>query len=135
MINSTKKKNLITIDIWKSCIKNNNTKHLSEIISNEIVFFSPVVHTPQKGKELALKYLTTAIKILHKSNFSYIRQIYHTNQVILEFNCILGKIKVNGIDIIELDNDFKIKHFKVFIRPLKGLNTIWKKMETELIKY
>jgi hypothetical protein len=53
---------------------------------------------------------------------------------VLEFNCMLGEIEVDGIDMIEWNADGRISHFKVMVRPVKALQTLMLLMAAELAK-
>ena len=46
---------------------------------------------------------------------------------VLEFECSVDDIHVNGIDMIRVENN-QIIDFKVMIRPLKAVNKIHEKM-------
>lgn len=50
------------------------------------------------------------------------------NSVILEFNCEIEGIAINGIDMIGFDDTGLITHFKVMVRPLKAANLLHRKM-------
>ncbi|MGB9340284.1 MAG: hypothetical protein WCB63_13635, partial [Polyangiales bacterium] len=63
------------IDTWHQLIKEKNAAGLDDILADDAVFHSPVVHTPQEGKALTKMYLTAAIMVLGNSNFSYVREV------------------------------------------------------------
>ena len=65
---------MLVVNKWKSIIENGNSKKLESIIDNNAVFFSPVVHTPQKGKKLVLKYLSAAVDIF-KNTHIYLKTV------------------------------------------------------------
>ena len=51
------------IDKWYEIMKNkdsDNLAKLDDLLDDDVVFFSPVVHTPQRGKEITKLYLTQA---------------------------------------------------------------------------
>jgi len=72
-----------TIDIWKTIIQTGNTSDLKDIIHEEAIFYSPIVYTPQKGKNKVLKYLHTAVKIFKGNNFRYLNNTYITKSFFL----------------------------------------------------
>ena len=39
-----------------------------------------------------------------------------------------------GIDFIKCENNL-IKEFKVFLRPVKGIEVVWKEMKKKLVQY
>ena len=48
------------IERWHANIAGNFDGGLDELLAEDVVFYSPVVFTPQKGREIAKLYLTAA---------------------------------------------------------------------------
>lgn len=107
---------------------------LSALIADDCVFHSPVVHTPQAGKPIVMAYLLAAAEVLGNDSFHYVRELVDGDQMMLEFVTELNGISVNGIDIIRFGDDGKIDDFKVMVRPLKAINTVWEMMGAQLTK-
>ena len=105
---------------------------LSALLSEDAVFHSPVVHTPQIGKAKVMMYLLSAAKVLGNDSFSYVREIVDGNEAMLEFTADIDGILVNGIDLIRFDESIKIIDFKVMVRPLKAVNKLWEMMAAQL---
>lgn len=105
---------------------------LAEILADDCVFHSPVVHTPQEGKAKVIAYLSAAGQTFSNTGFSYVREICDGPHAMLEFTANLEGIQLNGIDLITFDDDDKITDFKVMVRPLKAVNKIWEMMAAEL---
>ena len=124
-----------TINTWKTIINSGNHKELAYIIHEDAIFYSPVVHTPQKGKKNVIKYLSSAVEVFKGKNFYYTENILSdNNRFYAEFNACFDKIKVNGIDFIICKNNL-IKEFKVFLRPIKGLEIVWNEMKKKITEY
>ena len=47
-----------TLDAWHRMIKERDATALDEVLADDAVFHSPVVHTPQQGKALTKLYLS-----------------------------------------------------------------------------
>lgn len=107
---------------------------LSTLIADDCVFHSPVVHTPQAGKPVVMAYLLAAAEVLGNDSFRYVRELQDGDEVMLEFVTELNGISVNGIDIIRFGADGKITDFKVMVRPLKAINTVWEMMGAQLAR-
>ena len=105
---------------------------LAAIIREDAVFHSPVVHTPQRGRALVVAYLAAAGQTLGNANFRYVRELVDRENAVLEFETKLDDIHVNGIDLIRFDKDGMIADFKVMVRPLKAVNTVWDAMAAQL---
>lgn len=111
------------LETWKDIMASGDTERLSDLIDDDCVFYSPVVHTPQVGKPITLLYLTGAAHALH-DEFRYVNEVVADPCTVLEFECKVGDILVNGIDMISFNDDGKIVEFKVMIRPLKAIQAV-----------
>ena len=119
-------KNLI--DKWHEVIGNDDPKLLDNIISDDAVFSSPVVFTPMEGKNITMMYLHAAGQSFNMEKFKYTKEIHDGMNSVLEFETYIDDISVNGVDIIEWDEDGKICNFKVMIRPFKAVQKVQEKM-------
>ena len=124
---------------WHRVVRNMNEDTLDELLADNVVFHSPVVHTPQEGKALAKLYLMAAFNVMpgqsgssSNGNFGYVREVVGENDVVLEFVTKLDDITVNGVDMMRFDEEGKIVDFKVMIRPLKAIQKIHAQMATML---
>ena len=116
---------------------------LDALLADDIIFYSPVVFTPQEGKELAKLYLMAASNTfggdnakkggdLAESSFKYTKEVLSGNQAILEFETTIEGKYINGVDIITFNDEGKISEFKVMIRPLQAVNMIHMQMQRML---
>ncbi|MGB5414873.1 MAG: nuclear transport factor 2 family protein [Polyangiales bacterium] len=112
------------IDTWHQLIKDRNAAGLDDILADDAVFHSPVVHTPQRGKALTKLYLSAAIMVLGGNKFEYVREVVGESDAVLEFTAELDGIIINGVDMVHWNEDGKIDDFKVMIRPLKAVNLL-----------
>lgn len=113
-----------TLGSWHSILSFKNISGLDNLISEDCVFHSPVVHTPQTGKELTIKYLSAAFKVFTNGTFEYVREVTCDNQAVLEFQFYINDIVINGVDIISWNDLGEITDFKVMIRPLRAVKII-----------
>ena len=118
---------------WHAAIESgSDPAELSAIIREDAVFHSPVVHSPQKGRDLVVAYLSAAGQTLGNDSFSYIRELVDGDSACLEFTTEMEGIHVNGIDLIQFDQNGMIVDFKVMVRPLKAVNKVWEQMAAAL---
>ncbi|MTI42809.1 SnoaL-like protein [Roseibium hamelinense] len=95
---------------------------LNKLIAEDCVFYSPVIHAPQTGKQLTFMYLYSAYKVLLKEGkFSYRRIVEQGRDAVLEFETELDGIYVNGVDMMRFNEAGQITEFKVMLRPMKAL--------------
>ena len=123
---------LATLDTWHELVRTRNTKGLGSLLADEVVFHSPVVHTPQVGKAITVQYLSAAFHVFFNESFEYVRELTGPRDAVLEFRVEIDGIEVNGVDMMKWDDDGRIVEFKVLIRPLKAVNLIHQKMAARL---
>jgi hypothetical protein len=113
---------------WHQLVKSRNTSGLADLVADDAVFHSPVVHTPQRGRPLTVMYLSAAFQVFFNSTFRYVREIVGDRDAALEFEVEIDGIRVNGVDMISWNDDGMITDFKVMLRPLQGINIVHQKM-------
>jgi len=117
---------------WHQLVQDRNPKGLGSLLSDQVIFHSPVLHTPQVGKAMTTHYLTAAFHVFITESFHYTREITGSRDAVLEFQVEIDGISVNGVDMIKWDDEGKIVEFKVMVRPLKAINLIHQKMAAML---
>lgn len=121
-----------TLKVWHELAASANPAGLDDLLADDAVFHSPVVHTPQQGKAVTKAYLSAAFKVLNNDHFEYLREVVDGNTAVLEFRTELDGIVINGIDMIEWDETGRIRDFKVMVRPLKAINKVHELMAAML---
>jgi len=117
---------------WHHLAEKRDVQGLDALLADDVVFHSPVVHTPQVCKAIAKKYLAAAFQVLFNDSFRYVRELREDRDAVLEFVVELDGIAVNGVDLIKWNEAGKITEFKVMLRPLKAVNLIHQKMAAML---
>jgi len=121
-----------TMAAWHDLVRRRSADGLDALLSDDVVFHSPIVHTPQVGKALATMYLTAALHVIANDTFRYVREVVGPRDAALEFQAEIDGISVNGIDLIRWDDTGRIVDFKVMVRPLKAVNLLHAQMRTML---
>jgi len=137
-----------TLKKWHDHLRGRFAPGLDGLLHEDCVFHSPVVFTPQRGRELTKMYLNAAGATLGagpdeaaegapKSDsipFRYVKEVVAGNTAVLEFERTMGGKYVNGVDILTCDDDGLIIEFKVMIRPLQAVNLLHQQMAAMLKK-
>ncbi|HEV7733585.1 MAG TPA: nuclear transport factor 2 family protein [Candidatus Binatia bacterium] len=121
-----------TIAAWHELLQRRSADGLDALLADEVVFHSPIVHTPQVGKTLTTMYLTAALQVLANDSFVYVREIVGPRDAALEFQVEIDGISVNGIDLIRWNDLGRIVDFKVMVRPVKAVNLLHAQMRAML---
>ncbi|MCH9803558.1 nuclear transport factor 2 family protein [bacterium] len=119
------------------------------LLHPDVVFYSPVVFTPQEGREITKLYLSAAGSTLPgdapasgesstgdapATSFTYTKTIASGHQAMLEFETMMDGKYVNGVDILTCDDDSLVTEFKVMMRPLQAVNIVHEQMKAMLEK-
>jgi hypothetical protein len=130
------------IEKWHQHIRGELPGGLDELLDDDVVFLSPIVFTPQKGKALTKLYLGAAGKTIggkkktedgkKVSEFRYTKEVLAGNVAVLEFESEIDGKYVNGVDIISCNDEGKITEFKVMVRPLQAINALHQQMAAML---
>lgn len=120
--------NVDPIGVWHRLMKQRDVQGLDDLLADEAVFWSPVVHKPQRGKAITKMYLSAAFKVLGNETFRYVRELRSERDAVLEFELEIDGVSINGVDMIHWNEDGRITEFKVMLRPLKAVNLIHEKM-------
>ena len=122
---------------------------LDVLLHEHCVFLSPIVFTPQEGREITKLYLSAAGNTLGGDDgsepaavgdaddgggFGYTKTILQGHHAMLEFETSVEGKYVNGVDIITCDDDAMIIEFRVMIRPLQAVNLVHAQMKAMLEK-
>ena len=121
-----------TIRNWHEFVSTKNSAVLKDTLADDVTFYSPVVHTPQKGKPITLRYLEAAHDVLSNDSFHYERELIEDDFAVLEFTAEVKGVFINGVDMIRWNEAGKIIEFKVMIRPLQAIKMIQQEMGSRL---
>ena len=113
---------------WHEVVKGDEPELLDKLLAENAVFSSPVVFKPLEGKAITMMYLQAAGDSFNMEKFKYTKEIHDGLNSVLEFETYIDDISVNGVDIIEWNEEGKICNFKVMIRPFKAVQKVQEKM-------
>jgi hypothetical protein len=120
------------LETWHRLVRTQDPSGLDALLDDNAVFYSPVVHAPQRGKALVAAYLGAAFAVFFNASFRYVREIVGPSDAMLEFETEIDGIVVNGVDLIKWNDDGRIVEFKVMLRPLKAVNLVHERMAAML---
>jgi len=143
------------LENWHLHLRGEYPGGLNELLHDDVVFYSPVVFTPQIGKEITMVYLNAAGGVFggdklengeaapaesssgdadmtnlkkEGSSFHYTKVVASGHTAMLEFETKMDGKYVNGADIITCNDEGRIVEFKVMIRPLQAVNAVHQNM-------
>jgi len=97
---------------------------LEALLSEEVVFTSPVAHKPYPGKAMTAAILRGVLRVF--DDFRYVREIVSADgrDHALMFRATVAGKEVHGCDFLHLDDDGLIDDLTVMVRPLSGANAL-----------
>ena len=134
------------VERWHRHLRGDLPGGLDELLADDVVFYSPIVYTPQEGKAITKLYLEAATTTLpggpmggdgpagdrNPNGFRYTKQVLAGDTAVLEFETTVAGTYVNGVDIIRCDDRGRIVEFRVMIRPLQAVNLVHEQMRATL---
>ena len=133
------------IEKWDAHLRGRLPGGLDELLDDDVVFYSPIVYTPQRGKAITMLYLQAAGQTLPgdaptasgasdapDGGFRYTKRVLAGDTAVLEFETTVEGTYVNGVDIIRCNDEGRIVEFRVMIRPLQAVNSVHRQMAATL---
>ena len=125
------------VERWHQHLRGELAGGLDGLLDDDVVFYSPIVFTPQRGKEITTLYLEAARATLPGDSsadggFKYTKQLLAGDTAVLEFETSVQGKHVNGVDIIRCNDGGRIVEFRVMIRPLQAINIVHEQMKAAL---
>jgi hypothetical protein len=135
------------IEKWHAHLRGQLPGGLDELLDDDVIFYSPVVYTPQRGKAITKLYLEAAGQSLpgdtteskdaesggnDSKRFRYTKTVLAGDTAVLEFETTVAGKYVNGVDIIVGNDAGRIVEFRVMIRPLQAVNIVHQQMAATL---
>jgi hypothetical protein len=130
---------------WHAYLSGELPGGLDDLLDDDVVFYSPIVFTPQQGKQITSLYLQAASQTFagiksasskrdpHSTGrFHYTKSVMGGDTAVLEFETTMAGKYVNGVDIIRCNDEGRIIEFRVMIRPLQAVNLVHQQMAAML---
>jgi hypothetical protein len=117
---------------FRALIESGETDGLVDLFTEDVVFSSPVVFQPYKGRE-ALAVLLHAVMNVFE-DFHYEREIGRDGDSdhALVFRARVGDREIQGCDFFHTNADGLIDQFTVMVRPLSATLALAEAMKTQV---
>jgi hypothetical protein len=130
---------------WHAYLSGELPGGLDDLLDDDVVLYSPIVFTPQRGKQITTLYLQAAGQTFAGGDpvpssqstdpgvrFHYTKSVIGDDTAFLEFETTMAGKYVNGVDIIRCNDKGRIIEFRVMIRPLQAVNAVHQQMAAML---
>ncbi len=117
---------------FREAVENRDVDALVALLAEDIIFRSPIVHAPYKGRAQIETVLRAVGQVLE--DFRYTRDLGAPGAAdhALVFQARVGDREVEGCDFIHVDRGGLIDELFVMVRPLSGLVAIAEAMRRQL---
>ena len=137
------------VEQWHRYLRGELPGGLDGLLDEDVVFYSPIVFTPQRGKAVTIRYLQAAAVALPGDtskepsaaatddaggSFRYTKKVMDADTAVLEFETTIDGTYVNGVDIIRCNGAGRIVEFRVMVRPLQAVDAVHRQMGATLAK-
>jgi hypothetical protein len=117
---------------FRSAIEARDVVAAVDLMSDDVVFRSPVVFKPYHGRDAVAVLLSAVARVFE--DFRYVREIGapDARDHALVFQARIGDKEIEGCDFLHLDQDGSIDELTVMVRPLSGVLALAEAMKAEL---
>jgi SnoaL-like domain len=115
-----------------SAMKAGDVDAAVDLLSDDVVFRSPIVFKPSSGRD-AVRVLLAAVSRVF-DDFRYVREIGapDARDHVLVFQARIGDKQIEGSDFLHLDENGLIDELMVMVRPLSGALALADAMTAQL---
>ena len=109
---------------FRSAVEARDAQAVEALLAEDVVFFSPVVHKPYRGRPITAAILRGVLRVFE--DFRYVREIGDPEgrDHALVFTATVNGREIHGCDFLHTDEDGRIDEFTVMVRPLSGAHAL-----------
>ena len=106
------------IEEWHTAVEERSFEKVNALLAEDATLISPVAFKPITDRTYILKVLENVVTTLE--NFRYTRStVLSDGGVLLIFEGEIDGMTLEGMDLIDLDAEGKLKTLKVMMRPFR----------------
>ncbi|MCW3050336.1 MAG: hypothetical protein JWO74_4620 [Solirubrobacterales bacterium] len=115
-----------------SAMKAGDVDAAVDLLSDDVVFRSPIVFKPYRGRDAARVLLAAVSQVF--DDFRYVREIgaADARDHALVFEARIGDKQIEGSDFLHLDENGSIDELMVMVRPMSGALALADAMTAQL---
>jgi len=121
------------LERWHRIVGEKDLVALREAMADDMTMGAPPYWQKLEGKDLVHHLLGVIITLIE--DFTYHREWVSGSEIALEFHGHVGEDQLQGIDLITLDDDGRIKNLDVMIRPLNSLTALRDRVVPKMKEY
>ncbi|MEU6200830.1 nuclear transport factor 2 family protein [Streptomyces sp. NPDC047061] len=109
---------------FREAVENHDMDAVAALLSDDVVFTSPVAFKPYPGKPITAAILRAVSQVFE--DFTYVREIANPDgrDHAFVFTATVAGKELQGCDFLHFDEDGKIDEFTVMVRPLSAAQAL-----------
>ncbi|MFE2048363.1 MULTISPECIES: nuclear transport factor 2 family protein [unclassified Streptomyces] len=109
---------------FRTAVETHDLDALETLLAEDVVFTSPVVFKPYRGKALTAAILRGAARVFEDFRYERVIGAADGRDHALLFTARVGEREISGCDFLHLDESGRIDEFTVMVRPLSGAQAL-----------
>ena len=107
------------LDEWHRIVSERDLGALHDALCEDVSLGAPPYWQKLRGREIVQHLLGLIVGTIE--GFSYHREWRNGRELALEFTGRVGELELQGIDLISLDERFRLQSLDVMIRPINAV--------------
>jgi hypothetical protein len=117
---------------FRSALETGEVESVLELVSPDVIFNSPVVFRPYRGREALDVILRAVSRVVQEFRFEREIGAEGANDHALMFRARVGDRELQGCDFLHIGADGLIDEFTVMVRPLSAALAFAEAMKAEV---
>lgn len=117
---------------FRDAVEAGDVERALALMTEDVVFRSPVVHRPYAGREQVAAILRAVTRVLVDFRYERVIGAEDARDHALVFRARVGDREVEGCDFVHTDGDGRIDELVVMVRPMSGMLALAEAMKAEL---
>lgn len=118
---------------WHRIVTERDVAALGTVLAPDVTLGAPPYWSKLGGSELVQHLLGLIVHTIE--GFTYHREWTQGRELALEFRGRVGEIELQGIDLITLDEEGRIRNLDVLMRPVNGIVALRDRIAPRMAEY
>jgi hypothetical protein len=115
---------------FERAVEARDPEAMAAALAPDVTFRSPVVFGPYEGRDAAMMLLGAVVEVFE--DFRYVQRLEADGAAALIFKARVGDREIDGLDLLQLDEDGLVTELMVMVRPMSGMNALAAAMRDQL---
>ena len=121
------------LDEWHRIVRERDLPALARVLAPAVTVGVPPYWEKIQGRELVLHLLGVVLQTIE--GFTYHREWIRERELALEFRGRVGERELQGIDLISLDDEGRIRNLDVLMRPENAIVALREIVAPQMAEY